>query len=296
MSTDLAVQRKFYAEEIQITSDIRSPDLLRALATVPRERFLDPGPWTIRGEADFQKAPRQTPGDDPRFVYHNVAIAIDAARTLFTGAPGLLAVLMEALDIKPGSRVAHIGTGLGYYTAVIAEAVGEAGSVVGIEVDADLALHAADNLKPWRWASVTHGDGTLLEGPFDAIFVNAGVTHVLPQWIDQLAPGGRMIVPLTATMAGPLGPTMANIGKGLVTLITKPTDAKAAGGATNFAARLVTFVAIYSAIGLRDEALNAKIGAAMAKMPFPMLKTFRLDPHEPTSSCWLHDERGCWSI
>lgn len=293
MSTDLALQRQFYAEEIQLTSNVQTPELLRALAAVPREQFLGPGPWTIRGEADFQKPPRQTPGDDPRFVYHNVAIAIDEARTLFTGAPGLLAVLIDALGIKPGSRVAHVGTGLGYYTAIMADAVGSSGRVAGIEVDADLAARAAANLKPWPWASVTHGDGTSLAGPFDAIFINAGVTHVLPQWLDSLAPGGRMIAPLTATMGGPLGPAMANIGKGLVTLITKSADSQAGA---NFAARLVTFVAIYSAIGLRDEALNAKIGAAMATMPYPMLKTFRLDPHEASASCWLHDERGCWSV
>jgi len=289
--SNLSAQRQFFAEEIQITSDIRTPELLHAFARVPREEFLGSGPWTIRGEADFQKPPRQTPGDDPRFVYHNVAIAIDEARTLFNGAPGFLAGLMDALNLKAGARVAHLGTGTGYYTAVMAEAVGPGGRVAGVEVDADLAARSAENLKSWPWASVTTGDGAALPpGQFDAVLINAGVTHVLSGWLDSLAPGGRMIVPLTATMGGPMGPAMANIGKGIIVLVTKTGDANV------FDARLVTFVAIYSAVGLRDADVNAKIGAALMKMPYPMLKKFRLDPHEPTASCWMHDERGCWSL
>jgi protein-L-isoaspartate(D-aspartate) O-methyltransferase len=288
--SNLAEQRKFFAEEIQITSDIRTTELIHAFARVPREEFLGRGPWTIRGEADFQKPPRQTPGDDPRFVYHNVAIAIDEARTLFNGAPGFLAVLIDALGLNAGARVAHLGTGTGYYTAVMAETVGPDGRVAGVEVDPDLAARSAENLKSWPWARVVAGDGsTLPPGPFDAILINAGVTHVLPNWIHSLAPGGRMIVPLTATIGGPMGPAMANIGKGIIVLLTKTDDPLALD------ARLVTFVAIYSAVGLRDDAVNAKIGAALAKMPYPMLKKLRLDPHEPTASCWMHDEKGCWT-
>ena len=291
MSTVLALQRKFFAEEIQIGCNIRAPELLNALSRVPREQFLGPGPWTIRGETDFQQPPRQTPGDDPRFVYHNVAVAIDEARTLFNGAPGFLSVLIDALGVTSGSRVAHLGAGTGYYTAVMAETVGPGGRVLGIEVDADLAARATDNVKPWPWVRIEHGDGNALAGgPFEAILLNAGVTHVLPHWLEHLAPGGRMIVPLTATMGGPMGPAMANIGKGIIVMITKTDDAQ------TFHARLVTFVAIYSAIGLRDAGLNARIGASLSKMPYPMLKKLRLDPHEPSSSCWLHDDRGCWSL
>jgi len=289
-ATDLGACRQFFAEELQVTANVTSPDLLRAFATVPRERFLGPGPWTIRGEADFQKPPRQTPGDDPRFLYHNVAVAIDLSRMLFNGAPGFLAVLMEAVGLAPGTRVAHLGTGTGYVTAVMAETVGRTGCVSGVEVDADLAVRSAQNLSPWPWASVVQGDGVSIgDGPYDAVLINAGVTHILPAWIDALAPGGRIIIPLTATIAGPMGPAMANIGKGIIAMVTKTDDPSVLD------ARLVTFVGIYSAIGLRDEALNQKIGAALQKMPYPALKTFRLDPHEPSALCWLHDDVGCWS-
>ena len=92
---DLAAYRRFFAEEIQTAANIRSAAVVEALAAVPRERFLPPGPWTIRSEADFGGGPRQTPDADPRHVYHNIAVAIDAARMLFNGAPSVVAMAMR---------------------------------------------------------------------------------------------------------------------------------------------------------------------------------------------------------
>ena len=67
--TDLAAYRRFYAEEIQAIAGLKTPALVDALATIPRERFLGPGPWTFRSEADFAGgAPRQTPDADARHV------------------------------------------------------------------------------------------------------------------------------------------------------------------------------------------------------------------------------------
>ena len=133
--TDLAAQRRFYAEEIQAVANLTSSGVVEALATVARERFLPDGPWTIRSEADLQAPPRLTPDADPRHVYHNLAVAIDAPRMLFNGAPSVVAMAIDALQLSAGNRVLHIGTGLGYYTALMAHCVGPSGRVVGIEVD-----------------------------------------------------------------------------------------------------------------------------------------------------------------
>ena len=178
MTADLNAYRRFFAEEIQVASNLQSPAVIDALAAVPRERFLPPGPWTIRSESDFGGPPRQTPTDDPRCVYHNVAVAIDPARMLFNGAPGLVGLAIDRLRLGPGERALHVGTGTGYFTALMGHCVGAAGRVVGIEVDEELAAKARANLASMPWVTVRPGDG---RGPlgetFDAILVNAGMTH-----------------------------------------------------------------------------------------------------------------------
>jgi protein-L-isoaspartate(D-aspartate) O-methyltransferase len=280
----LDLRRRFYAEEIEATSNLRSAAVVDALASVPRERFLPPGPWTIRGEADFQSPPRQTADDDPRHVYHNLAVAIDPARQLFNGAPGLLAMAIDTLAVTPGHRVLHVGAGTGYYTAVLAQCAGPSGRVVAFEVDEALAARARDNLAASPWIDVRHGDGTgAIDNPFDAILVNAGMTHPLERWLDALAIGGRMILPLTVAMT-------PSLGKGLLLLLTKRA------AADRLDARVITFVAIYSGVGVRDEARGALLADAMRKNPFPPLKQLRRDAHEPSATCWLHAPGCCLSI
>ena len=283
--SELDLQRRFFAEEIQITANLQSGALVDALAQVPRERFLPEGPWTIRGEVDFRAPSRQTPDAHPRHVYHNVAVAIDPARMLFNGAPSVVAMAIDALRLKPGDRMLHLGTGLGYYTALAAHCVGPSGRVLGIEVDGALARRAATHLAPYPWIEVREGNGTEpLTEPFDTILVNAGVTHPLDAWLDALAPGGRMMLPITATAPG-----MATIGKGPMVLVTKHGDER-------FDARMAGFVAIYSAIGVRDDAQNARLGQAMARSPFATIKSLRRDAHEQDASCWLHGAGSCLSL
>jgi protein-L-isoaspartate(D-aspartate) O-methyltransferase len=285
MILSLDARRRFYAEEIEMAANLKTAGLVEAFATVPRERFLPAGPWTVKSDADFQGPPRHTPDADPRHVYHNIGVAIDPARMLFNGAPGLLGMAIDALAPAPGQRVMHLGTGLGYYTAILAHTVGASGRVLGIEVDADLADAARANLSTYPWCEVRHGNGTgPIGGPFDAILINAGVTHPQPAWLDALAPGGRMIVPITAGM-----PAMGPIGKGLLLLITRGADPEI------FGARVAGFVAIYSGIGLRDATVEPDLGKALMRNPFPPLKTYRRDPHDAGPACWLHTEHGCLS-
>jgi protein-L-isoaspartate(D-aspartate) O-methyltransferase len=257
---------------------------VEALAAVPRERFLPPGPWTIRGEADFQQPPRTTPDADPRHVYHNLAIAIDPARQLFNGAPGLLAMAIDVLMLEAGHRVLHVGCGTGYYTALMAQCVGASGRVVAIDVDEALAARATANLASMPWVRVRHGDASgPLDETFDAILINAGTTHPLPAWLDALAVGGRMVIPLTALMAPP-------IGKGPMFLFTRTSDP------LRFDARTVSFVAIYSAVGVRDDALNVRLADALRTNPLPAVRYLRRDAHDPAASCWLHGFTSCLSL
>ena len=290
---ELDLRRRFFAEEIEAVCKLRSPRLVEAFATVAREAFLAPGPWTVMADGDFlmpSAAPgalrtRTTPDADPARVYHNITVALDPSRTLFNGQPGTLAVWIDALDLAAGGRVLHIGAGTGYYTAILAHCVGPSGRVVAFEVDGVLAADARANLASLPWVDARHGDASNpVEGPFHAILVNAGVTHPLTWWLDALADGGKMILPLTGTMPG-----MGTIGKGMVLLVTRRAAA--------FEARALTMVAIYSAIGLRDEAMNARLGKALmtGPMQWQAIKTIRRDAHEAAASCWLHGHGFCIS-
>jgi protein-L-isoaspartate(D-aspartate) O-methyltransferase len=288
---DLDLRRRFFAEEIEAVCKLRSAALVDAFATVPRERFLPPGPWTVLAESDLMAASgmqtRLTPDADPARVYHNIVVAIDPARQLFNGQPGTIAVWLDALDLTPGARVLHVGCGLGYYTAVIAHCAGPAGRVVAFEVDEQLATEARENLRSCPSVDVRCGDASRrLSETFDAILVNAGVTHPLDVWLDAVAPGGRTILPLTSTMAA-MGP---NIGKGLVLRLTKEVG-------SDFGARVFSYVAIYSALGVRDPGMNDKLGKAMMGGPaqWQAITRLRRDPHEPSVSCWLHGAMSCLS-
>src|SRR5262245_32942012 len=117
---EVAPIRRFYAEEIGMLGGVDSPAIVEAFATVPRERVLGPGPWNLcLSDAGPTFRYRQTPNDHPRHVYHNVPIAIDEARVLNNGQPSLLATWMQWLDLASGERIVHIGSGTGYFSAVL---------------------------------------------------------------------------------------------------------------------------------------------------------------------------------
>jgi len=301
--TELDRQRRFFAEEIEAVCRLKTKALVDAFAAVPRERFLPPGPWTVPDGSDLGPmalviaakgagAPaairtQRTPDDDPRRVYHNIGVAIDPARNLFNGQPATLAIWLDALGLRPGARVLHIGCGLGYYTALMAHCVGAAGRVLAIDVDETLAAGARRNLSSFGNVEVVTGNGSaLIDSEFDAILVNAGVTHPLDAWLDALSVGGRMILPLTTTMPA-MGST---IGKGICLLVVRPSP-------DMFTAQVFAPVAIYSALDVRDPELNERVGKALLSGPaqWASVKRLRRDAHDLESSCWLHLPSCCFS-
>jgi protein-L-isoaspartate(D-aspartate) O-methyltransferase len=281
---DFRDRRRFYADEIATAANLRTASLVEALARVPRERFLPPGPWLIRSEIDYGGGPRQTADADPRHVYHNIAIAIDPDRQLFNGAPSLVCTCLDALGLAAGAHVLHVGCGTGYYSALIGHAIGDSGSVAAIDIDESLAETARTNLRDMAWVEVQNGNGTdVPRESFDAIFVNAGVTHPHECWLDALKPGGRLLVPLTFTV-----PAMGPIGKGVMTLITRDGEA--------WHARVVTMTAIYSALDIRDNRMNDRLREAFMKGGLlPAFSRMRRDAHQPSAACWLHGETFCLS-
>jgi protein-L-isoaspartate(D-aspartate) O-methyltransferase len=278
----LAAARRFFAEDLRISCHVTSPAIVEAFATVPRERFLGPGPWTMRGF--FEGGAYSPDGTDPALVYHNVSIAIDASRDLYNGQPGLVARWLEDLAIPKGARVAHVGSGTGYYSAILGQLVGPSGRVWAVDVDPSLVERARANVADWPWIEVVHGDGrTGLPARTDVVLIHAGASHVLDEWLDALADGGRLLVPLTGTMPA-MGPWL---GKGMMLRVTRTGP--------HWTARVSSMVAIYSLVGARDEAMNAVLGQAM--MTGALLKATRLrrDSHEPGADCVLHSATCCLS-
>ena|SRR5918911_57731 len=284
--------RQYYAEEISAVANIQTEALVKAFAKVPREHFLGAGPWQIANPESWiamatQNAKaagnyRTTPDDDPRHLYHNILIAIDAERLLNNGQPSSLAMWIDALELHGGESVVHVGCGVGYYTAIIAEVVGESGHVTGVEIDAELAERARRNLAYLNQVEVVEASGAEFDpGPADAIFVNAGATHPQDIWLDSLKPGGRLILPLTVARDETTG------GGGFMLKVKREEK--------GYAARFISPVAIYSCAGARDVELNQKLREAMARGTFMTVQSLRRELHEASDTCWLHGERFCLS-
>jgi protein-L-isoaspartate(D-aspartate) O-methyltransferase len=278
--TDLQTLRAYYAEELRAVANLQSEDLVRAFAKVPREHFLGPGPWQVKSPG-FEGY-WETKDADPRQLYHNILIAIDASRQLNNGHPSFLASLIDRLEVKPIDHVVHVGCGTGYYTAIMAEVVGSEGHVAAIEVDTQLASRARGNLNDFPNVEVIEGDGGQIDaGPTDAILVNAGVTHPRAIWLDSLRPAGRLILPLTVTSDTDPG------GAGRILKVTRQPE--------GFTASFISGVGIFSCVGGRDTELNQRLKEAFDRDDWKSVQSLRREPHEPADSCWLHNENFCLS-
>lgn len=279
--------RRYYADEIRLVAGLCSPPLVEAFARVPREKFLGRGPWKIALAEQLglagagSSAPAYVTTDDPRDLYHNVLVALDATRGLNNGQPSTLAHWIQALDLRAGDRVYHLGCGAGYYTAIMAEIVGAGGSVVASEVDASLAERARENLAGYRNVTVQAGDGAAFDpGICDAMLINAGVTHPHRPWLERLGEGGRVVLPLTFT-------TREATGTGIMVKIVRERS--------GFSASIVSTVGIYSCTSARDPELEPLLKKALATGSFLQIKSARLEAHEQTESCVLHRSDVCLS-
>jgi protein-L-isoaspartate(D-aspartate) O-methyltransferase len=280
MRHSIEAARQSYAEELRFTAKLRARPVIDAFAAVPRERFFGPGPWRILSPMAMSEY-WTTEDADPRHLYHDVLIAIDEARRLNNGQPSLWARMYDQLELSRGDHVVHVGAGIGYYSAILADIVGIAGRVTAIEIDPMLAARAKQNLAAaWPQATVVAADGFLFQPdrPADAIVVNAGVTHFSPVWLDALAAeNGRLLVPLTNAERW-----------GGFLIITRR-----AGDSCRYPARFIGRVGIIPCVGERDPAAEERLSAALARGDFTAIRSLRRAPDEPDHTCWLAGE-GWW--
>ncbi len=286
-ATDTAALRAAFAEKLRDTSAIQSARIVAAFAAVPREEFLGRGPWlTLPDAAGY----RSTPSADLRHVYQDVAIALDAARMLNNGAPGFLARVLEALEIKEGERVAHIGCSTGYYSAILAEVVGPRGRVIAVELAPDLVERARRNLARWKQIEVRHADGVGQPSEaVDVVFVQAGVTHPQPRWLAAVPIGGRVALALTAILPPSRIRRIVRDHAGWI-LIAKRNE-------RGFSARFLEIIGVQALLGGRDAAAQARLRAAYDRErgQRPPVASLRTDAHAADASCWLHEATFCLS-
>lgn len=171
-------RRKMVRHQIEARG-VRDRKVLDAMREVPREAFL--------------------PAELADYAYEDGPLPIGSGQTI--SQPFIVASMVDALDLEPDDRVLEIGGGSGYAAAVISQIAGE---VFAIERHGELAEAARERLEKlgYRNVHILHGDGTKGwpdEAPFDAIVVAAAGPKVPESLRQQLAVGGRMVIPVGPT-------------------------------------------------------------------------------------------------
>jgi protein-L-isoaspartate(D-aspartate) O-methyltransferase len=177
VTRDDEAERRARMVETQIVArGVRDPRVLAAMREVPRHLFVDSAQ-----SADAYE-------DHPLPIAGNQTIS----------QPYIVALMTELAEITPGERVLEIGTGSGYQSAVLSRLARE---VYSIEIVPELARASGERLRRLGYGNVTVKEGDGYRGwsehaPFDAIIVTAAPDRIPQPLLDQLAPGGRMVIPV----------------------------------------------------------------------------------------------------
>ncbi len=177
---DFESERDFLVDSLVRRGYVVSQEVEKAMRRVPREEFV---PAQLRDDA-----------------YVDTPLPIGDGQTI--SAPHMVAIMAEKLDLRPALKVLEIGAGSGYHAAVCAELVAPDGHIYTVERISSLASFAENNLKKTGYGNlvtVIFADGTkgLPEhAPFDRIFVAAGAPDIPKPLTDQLADGGKLLIPV----------------------------------------------------------------------------------------------------
>ncbi len=177
---DYAEERKRMVRRLRDAGYISSPSVVRAMEAVERHLFI---PAEIRDNG-----------------YLDTPLLIGEGQTI--SAPHMVGMMVEALELRPGLKVLEVGGGSGYHAAVMAELVKPDGKVYSLERIESLAERARKNLEQAGYSSLVEtvvGDGSkgyLEKAPFDRISVAAASPHVPDPLKQQLADGGRLLIPV----------------------------------------------------------------------------------------------------
>ena len=154
-----------------------------AFAAVPRADFLPPSLRSLAGL------------DEPLPIGHGAT----------NSQPWTVQYMLRQLDVQPGDRVLDVGSGSGWTTALLGHLTGETGAVIGVDLEPDLVAMGRDNLRGrFDWVRFELAEPGVLgwptEAPYDRILVSADAGRVPRELEEQLAPGGRMVLPAAQEM------------------------------------------------------------------------------------------------
>ncbi|HEX3752938.1 MAG TPA: methyltransferase, FxLD system [Streptosporangiaceae bacterium] len=185
MPAELARMRDRMVAELTTSGQPVSAAVAEAMRVVPRHLFLPEVP-AERAYTDDAIVTRRGPDGQP---------------TSSSSQPMIMAIMLDQLQLEPGQRVLEIGAGTGYNAALMKYLVGPDGTMVTVDLDEEVAAEARQHLDTAGYPDVTvvAADGAAgypPQAPYDRIIATVGVSDLAPAWLAQLAPGGRIVVPL----------------------------------------------------------------------------------------------------
>jgi protein-L-isoaspartate(D-aspartate) O-methyltransferase len=280
---ELEIIRAAYAKQILAAARVDNARLEAAFGATRREDFLGPGPWPVfRWLREYVI----TPDTDPVYLYTDDLVGIVPERRINNGQPSLHAHLIHRASPSPGERIVHIGTGTGYYTAILSQLAGSPGRVIGIEYDCELAMRAKANLVPYPNVKIVEGDGALVSfDEADVIYVNAGCTRPAESWLDSLADGGRLILPMTSDRGFAAASPERMASAGAVFRIERRGH--------EYFATWISSVAIFPCAGGRDEVSERALAEAFAKGGWQRVTRLYRDREVAEEGCWLRGPAWC---
>ena len=281
---ELSIIRAAYAKQVmaaaRVVGDARLDEALRA---VRREDFLGAGPWPI---VRWFRNYVPTPDADPVYLYTDDLVGILPERQINNGQPSLHANLIHQAAPAEGDHVVHIGTGTGYYTAILAHLAGPSGRVTGIEYEPELAARTKANFVSCPNVEIVEGDGTLVSfDRADVICVNAGCTRPAQNWLDRLADGGRLILPMASDKGFGAKSLQRMASAGAVFRIERRDG--------NYLANWISAVAIFPCTGSRDEASERALAEAFDKGGWQQVTRLYRDQEIPEERCWVSGPGWC---
>ncbi|MGB6164063.1 MAG: methyltransferase domain-containing protein [Pseudonocardiaceae bacterium] len=231
---DWPARARRLAEKLVADGDLHSPQWNSAVCAVPRHEFIAhyyrhdtstrPATWQLVAPTDPSEVQAWLD-----LVYSDTTLITAVASYAERGVqipvsssskPDLMVRMLEELDVTDGDRVLEIGTGTGYNAALLCHRLGSQ-NVFSVDVDPALIAAARPRLTRLGYqptlAAVDGAAGLAEHAPYDRIIATCSVPAIPPAWIDQLAPGGRIL----ADVEGPLG---------AVNLVTLQTLCRAGGG------------------------------------------------------------------